>query len=264
MNNKYINIEYKNKYHKYKNKYHNLCNKTKLKGGHAGLTVIGSIIFILIAIYFGYEYLPSNLKFREDVQKQIQDIQRVPIKKTVYDESDDTIDNMKSISYFTSNKSEGKGAEDDQQNTADTTAASDTADDAGGASAAVSEAAAEEEAAPTDNTLDSASAAANKLAAPESSVTKDGDGEADKKTGYLKSPALPVATDTDAILLMILLAEVAAEERLWGERVVDVPAQARDEGEGETPLEEVETTRDTNAAGDVQENPSSTSYCAVM
>lgn len=70
MNNKYINIEYKNKYRKYKNKYHNLCNKTKLKGGHAGLTIIGSIVFILIAIYFGYQYLPSNLKFREDVKNK--------------------------------------------------------------------------------------------------------------------------------------------------------------------------------------------------
>lgn len=110
MNNKYINIEYKNKYHKYKNKYHNLCNKTKLKGGNLGLTVIGSIIFILIAIYFGYEYLPSNLKFREDVQKQIQDIQRVSTAKTVYDEPND-IDTGQSISYITSNKSEGEGAE---------------------------------------------------------------------------------------------------------------------------------------------------------
>ncbi len=98
MNNKYINIEYKNKYHKYKNKYHNLCNKTKLKGGHAGLTIIGSIVFILIAIYFGYQYLPSNLKFREDVQKQIQDIQRVPIKKIVPDELNEQDDTTPTIS----------------------------------------------------------------------------------------------------------------------------------------------------------------------
>ena len=100
MNNKYINIEYKNKYHKYKNKYHNLCNKTKLKGGHAGLTIIGSIVFILIAIYFGYQYLPSNLKFREDVQKQIQDIQRVPIKKIVPDELNEQDDTTLTLSIY--------------------------------------------------------------------------------------------------------------------------------------------------------------------
>ena len=102
MNNKYINIEYKNKYYKYKNKYHNLCNKTKLKGGHAGLTIIGSIVFILIAIYFGYQYLPSNLKFREDVQKQIQDIQRVPKKKIVPDELNELGDTTPTISIYDS------------------------------------------------------------------------------------------------------------------------------------------------------------------